>query len=76
MQTEATERGRSLQPGQLWKIETGYVHIVEVGKRLVHYKALRQPGQRVAAIRMIGIESLLKYLTFCEGQLVERAAVI
>lgn len=75
MQTEQIDRGQSLQPGQLWKIENGYVHIVDVGKRLVHYKTLRQPNQRAAVIRMIGIEELLKYLSHCEGQLVELAAV-
>jgi len=74
MQTESIERGQGLEPGQLWKIETGYVHIVEVGKRLVHYKTLRQPNQRAAVIRMIGIESLLKYLSHCDGQLVELVA--
>ena len=75
MQTEPIDRGQGLQPGQLWKIENGYVHIVDVGKRLVHYKTLRQPNQRAAVIRMIGIEALLKYLSQCEGQLVELAAV-
>ena len=75
MQTEPIDRGQGLQPGQLWKIENGYVHIVDVGKRLVHYKTLRQPNQRAAVIRMIGIEALLNYLSHCEGQLVELAAV-
>jgi hypothetical protein len=69
MQTEQTERGGQLQAGQLWKIEHGYVFIVEVGKRLVHYKTLRQPDQRAAVTRMIGLEALLRYLTQCEGQL-------
>ena len=70
MQTEAKEVGRKLQPGQLWRIEHGYVHIVEVGKRLVHYKTLRQPDQRAAITRMISVEALLKYLSFCEGELI------
>jgi hypothetical protein len=70
MQTEATEHGRRLQAGQLWKIENGYVHIVDVGRRLVYYRTLRQPQQRAALTRMIGIEHLLKYLSFCEGELV------
>ena len=70
MQTEATEYGRKLQAGQLWKIEHGYVHIVDVGRRLVHYRTLRQPQQRAALTRMIGIEHLMKYLSCCEGELV------
>jgi hypothetical protein len=70
MQTEAIDYRGRLQPGQLWKLEHGYVHIVEVGKRLVHYKTLRQPTQRAAVTRMISVEALLKYLAYCEGQLV------
>lgn len=73
MQSEAIDCGRQLRAGQLWQIEHGYVHIVEVGKRLVHYKTLRQPNQRASVTRLIGIEALLKYLTCCEGRLVEFA---
>jgi hypothetical protein len=70
MQMEAIERGHELEAGQLWKIEHGYLFIVEVGKRLVHYKTLRAPTQRAAVTRMIGIGALLRYLTQTEGQLV------
>ena len=76
MQTEAVERGHTLEPGQLWKLEHGYLYIVEVGKRLVHYKTLRAPSQRAAVIRPIGIGALLKYLRYCEGQLVGAPASI
>jgi hypothetical protein len=70
METETLNRSQQLQAGQLWRIEHGYVHIVEVGKRLVHYKTLRHPDQRAAVTRMIGLESLLRYLSECEGVLV------
>ena len=70
MHTEQTDVVHKLEPGQLWKIEHGYLYIVEVGKRLVHYKNLRQPDQRAAVIRMIGIGALLRYLMQSEGQLV------
>jgi hypothetical protein len=70
MQTEGTSCVQKLEAGQLWKIEHGYLYIAEVGKRLVHYKTLRQPNQRAAVTRMIGIEALLKYLSQSEGQLV------
>jgi hypothetical protein len=74
MQTEAIDSARPLEAGQLWRIEHGYVRIVEVGKRLVHYKALRQPHQGAAATRMIGIGAFVKYLSHCEGHLVELGA--
>ena len=65
---EAT-RMRELEAGQLWKIEHGYVYIVELGKRLIGYKMLREPNQR-AVTRMIGIEALLNYLSQSEAELV------
>jgi len=74
MQTVQSGQNEALQPGQLWKLEQGYVEVVEVGKRLVHYKTLRQPDQRAAVTRMIGVEALLKYLTHCEGRLMRLEA--
>jgi hypothetical protein len=59
-----------LEAGQLWKVENGYIRIVELGKRLIHYKLLRKPEQRAVTTRMIGIEALLNYLRKSEAQLV------
>ena len=70
MQIQETICAHPLASGQLWKLEHGYVYIVELGKRLIHYRMLRQPEQKTAVTRMIGIESLLKYLRQCEAQLV------
>ena len=70
METETIERGHKLEPGQLWKLEHGYLYIVEVGKRLVHYKTLRAPAQRATVTRLIGIGALLRYLMQTDGELV------
>ena len=70
MQTGDTERLHHLREGQLWKIEHGYVYIVELGKRLIHYKMLRHPDIRTAVTQMIRIEALLNYLMQSEAQLV------
>jgi hypothetical protein len=70
MQAEATNCAQTLQAGQLWKVEQGYLYIVEMGKRLIHYKMLRQPKQRAVVTRMIGIEALLRYLKQSEAELV------
>ena len=59
-----------LEAGQLWKIEHGYLQIVELGKRHIHYRMLRKPNQRAAVTRLIGIEALLNYLRQSEAQLV------
>jgi hypothetical protein len=69
MQIEEKNRTHGLEAGQLWKIEHGYLHIVELGKRLIHYRILRKPNQRAAVTRMIGIEALLNYLRQSEAQL-------
>jgi hypothetical protein len=70
MQTEENERLHKIEPGQLWKLEHGYLHIVESGKRLIYYKRLKAPEQRVAITQMISIEALLNYLRQSEAQLV------
>ena len=60
-----------MEKGQLWKIEHGYLHIVELGKRLIHYRILRQPAQRGVLTKTIGIEALLNYLQQNEAELVK-----
>ena len=71
MQTEQTNCVHTLEPGQLWKMEHGYVYIVEQVKQHIHYKMLRQPDQPAALTRMIGIEALLRYLRQSEAELVK-----
>ena len=70
MQTVAKQGLRKLEKGQLWKIEHGYVYIVELGKRLIHYKQLRHPEQKAVMTKLIGIEALMAYLYENEAQLV------
>ena len=70
MQVEEKSRLHPLEAGQLWKNAHGYVYIVELGKRLVRYRVLRQPDQRIAVTRIAGMESLLIYLSQSEAELV------
>lgn len=70
MRIETKNAPHPLEAGQLWKLEHGYLRIVELGKRLIHYKMLRQPNQRGVMTRMIGIEALLNYLSQSEAELV------
>lgn len=70
MEVQQETHLRRLEAGQLWKLEHGYLYIVELGKRLIHYKMLRQPDQRAALTRIIGIEALLNYLRQSEAELV------
>jgi hypothetical protein len=51
-----------LQPGQLWQVDRGYVLIVQIGRRLAHYKLFNPRKHRSALIRLITIEALTEYL--------------
>jgi hypothetical protein len=70
MQIEETKRLHPLENGQMWKLEHEYVHIVELGKWLVHYKILRQLNQHAVTTKLIGIVELLIYLKHNEAELV------
>jgi hypothetical protein len=62
MAIQARKHSQQLEKGQLWKIENGYIYIVELGKRLIQYKLMRQPRQKAVTTRLIGMTELLAYL--------------
>ena len=70
MENNAKEHLQRLAAGQVWKLEHGYLHIVDSGKRHIYYKTLKTPNQQAAITRMIGIEALLNYLRQSEAVLV------
>ncbi len=70
MRIEEACRPPRLEAGQLWKLEHGYIYIVELGKRLILYKMLRQPEQRAALTQMIRIEALMNFFVQNEAELV------
>jgi hypothetical protein len=49
---------QKLARGQIWKLDDGYVYIVEPGRRLVHYKMLKNQRQKAVITRMVGVEKL------------------
>ena len=49
---------QSLAKGQIWKTENAYIQIVELGKRLIQYKMMKQQGQKAVKTQMAGIDSL------------------
>jgi hypothetical protein len=51
-----------LAKGQLWKTDKGYIQIWHVGKRLIDYKMMKQPGQRAVRTQATGIDTLTEYL--------------
>jgi hypothetical protein len=74
MQSETMDRLQSLEKGQLWKLDHGYLYIAELGTPHIHYKMLRTPQQTVAMTRMIGIEALVAFLKHSSAELVAGAS--
>lgn len=70
MQTTIQAKATGLEKGQLWKLDHTYIQILELGKRLIQYRILKQPQQKGVLTRMIGVEALLAYLRANEAVLV------
>ena len=60
----------ALASGQLWKTETAYIQIVDLGKRLIDYRMMRELGQS-RRTQTSSIETMEKYLKTNEGRLVK-----
>jgi hypothetical protein len=58
-----------LAKGQLWKTSQGFIEIVEA-KRLIHYRLLKQPGQKLVRTQMSSWGDLDKYLREHRAELV------
>ncbi|MGO8678136.1 MAG: hypothetical protein ACLQVX_20020 [Limisphaerales bacterium] len=58
-----------LAKGQVWKTDNTYLQIVELGKRLIHYKVLKDPGQPTVMTRLIRADALTVYLMATEATL-------
>jgi hypothetical protein len=61
---------QSLAKGQLWKTETAFILIVELGKTLIQYKMLKQEHQKAVRTQMTGIATLQEYLESNSARLV------
>ena len=59
----------ALANGQVWKTENAYIQIVELGKRLIDYRMMRQLGQS-RRTQTSSIETMEKYLKDNEARLV------
>ena len=62
-----------LARGQRWKTEDEYIEIVELGKRLIHYRMVRQLGQ-MRRTQTSGIDTMEAYLKSHRATLVEGAS--
>jgi hypothetical protein len=60
----------ALASWQLWKTETAYIQIVDLGKRLIDYRMMRELGQ-ARRTQTSSIETMEKYLKTNKARLVE-----
>ena len=60
----------ALANGQLWKTDNAYIQIVELGKRLIDYRMMRQLGQS-RRTQTSSIETMENYLKTNEARLVK-----
>jgi len=60
----------ALAKGQLWKLGNAYIQIVELGKRLAHYKMMSRPGETMVRTQMSGVGTMLDYLKTRHAELV------
>ena len=59
---------------QFWKIGDRYLQVYELGKMLVHYKIMKEPGKRGARTQSTTIVTLVEYLKSHSAVLVNGAA--
>jgi hypothetical protein len=60
----------ALARGQLWKTENAYIQIVDLGKRLIDYRMMRQLGQS-RRTQTSTIETMEHYLKTNEARLMK-----
>ena len=59
-----------LAKGQLWNLSNFYIQIVELGKRLIHYRMMSDLKETGARIKTSSIEVMWEYLKSRRARLV------
>jgi len=72
MHSGENSRTQKLEPGQVWRVEQGYLYIVELGERLIRYKMLRHPNCRAAITQIIRWEPMLNFLKHTQAELIHK----
>jgi hypothetical protein len=70
MKTNGKKSSPALAKGQLWSTKDSHIRIMELGKRLVHYKMLRDLRQ-MRRTQMSRIDTMQAYLKTNRARLVE-----
>jgi hypothetical protein len=64
----------ALAKGQLWKLNHLYIQVVELGKRIIHYRMLNDLKETGARIKTSSIDVLWGYLQSRRAKLIHGAA--
>ncbi len=60
-----------LAEGQLWKLNHFYIQIVELGKKLIHYRMLSDLKESGAKIKTSSVDVMWEYLKSRRAQLIQ-----
>jgi len=60
----------TLAKGQLWKMKHAYVQIVDLGKRIIHFRMMERLGEADVRIQMSPMHTLYGYLQARQARLV------
>lgn len=62
-----------LAKGQLWKLNNFYIQIVELGKKLIHYRMLSDLTETGVKIKTSSVDVMWGYLKSRHAQLIQSA---
>jgi len=64
----------ALAKGQLWRMKHAYVEIVEMGKKMIHFKMMKRLGEAGVRTQVSAFRTLYGYLKARQAQLVGTAS--
>ena len=67
----AKELAKELEKGQIWKLPDSHIEILEIGKRLTHYRHFRTLDAKRVPIQLTGISTIQAYLKTHKAILVD-----
>jgi hypothetical protein len=62
---------KELAKGQIWKLPDSHIEILEIGKRLTHYRHFRTLDAKRVPIQLTGIQTIQAYLKTNKAILVD-----
>ena len=65
-----------LEKGQLWKTEKGYIQIWDIGKRIIEYRMMKEPGMKAVKTQTTTIETLTEYLKAHKAVLIVASSAV